>query len=354
MQRATAGHGYITDIPYVNHFHRFLAPGLIRFSLLNAGFGPPPGADFRYLELGIGRGLTICLLAAAHPESHFVGIDLNPAQVAEARALADAAGLTNLDLRVGDFAALGDTGAAPFDFVVLHGILSWVSEEVRHGLWALLPRLLAPSGVVYASYNLLPGWASVMPLRRLMQLRLGEGRADPDRIAEIAREVHAFAALNPAGLPPTPTLTAALRRFAVPDPSYIAHEYLNGSLIPFYFADVNAELEGIGLRFAGQVCSEAPLAELALSPALRDELSGGTDRLDRETRADFATGATFRRDLYVASAAPALSPEQREIALDAVEMVALLPAAQIRRRMAAHALAERMPQDVFAANPARA
>ena len=89
--------GYVSDVAYTLGFYRELAPAFLNFAcLVNGVEGPPLDRPLRYCELGCGRGYGTILLAAANPESEFVGIDFNPSHIAEARALATRAGLSNI------------------------------------------------------------------------------------------------------------------------------------------------------------------------------------------------------------------------------------------------------------------
>ena len=62
MQGASA---YLTDVPYLRHFCKELAPPLLRAAVALNGFRPPPDDAFDYCELGCGTGDTLATLAAA-------------------------------------------------------------------------------------------------------------------------------------------------------------------------------------------------------------------------------------------------------------------------------------------------
>ena len=146
--------GYVTELPYsVNHFPE-MAPAHLRLALLQAGLAAPNiDEDFTYLELGFGQGLGLNMLAAAHPQGRFFGNDFMPAHVAAAQALASQACLSNLQLVQDSFAQLHERDLPPMDFIVLHGVYTWVNADNRAHIVALIARLLKPGGVVYVSYN---------------------------------------------------------------------------------------------------------------------------------------------------------------------------------------------------------
>ena len=123
--------GYVSDVAYTLGFHAEMAPAHIDYALtLNGIAGPGQGA-VSYCELGCGRGFGTALLAAANPDSRFVGVDFNPAHIQEARALADRAELTNVRFVEASFAEAARGETEPFDIVALHGVYSWVSAAVR-------------------------------------------------------------------------------------------------------------------------------------------------------------------------------------------------------------------------------
>ena len=134
-------HGYFADNGYTFGYYREMAPCYLAWAALLQGVIVPT-RNFRYIDLGCGQGLGLILQAACHPESEFVGVDFMPAHVAHARRLAQAAGITNVRFIEGDFtalendaSALADAAGAPLegqtDYVVAHGIASWVSPTVR-------------------------------------------------------------------------------------------------------------------------------------------------------------------------------------------------------------------------------
>ncbi len=108
------------------------------------------------LELGCARGVNLMAIAARAPEARLVGIDIDPAAIDVARHRADAAGLNNVDFRVGDVS--DDTlRLEPFDYVLVHGVFSWVPDAVRDALLRLVRRALSPQGIAYLSYDAKPG-----------------------------------------------------------------------------------------------------------------------------------------------------------------------------------------------------
>ena len=249
-----AGAGYLTDVPYVRQFCKELSPQLLRAAAALNGFVPPPGDDFDYCELGSGTGDTTNTLAAAHPAARFVGVDLNAQHVAFARALAERGGLGNVRYLERDFAALAAEALPPFDYVVAHGVLSWVSPEARSKLLDLAATRLKPGGILYVSYNALPGWAAVEPLRRLMRdLSAGVEGSSVDRARHGAGAARLLRDCGAEYFASNPAASEMLDTIARMGETYAAHEYLGEHWHPMYFADVAGEMAARDLAFIGQL-----------------------------------------------------------------------------------------------------
>jgi SAM-dependent methyltransferase len=178
--------GYITNIDYTSGFYPGLSPHAQNFALLYRGFASPELAEgFTYCELGCGHGFSTALLGAANPQGAFWGIDFNPAHIASAEALKRGAGVENVTFLEQSFAEALKADLPQFDFIALHGVWSWISSDNRRALVDFLYARLKPGGVVYFSYNALPGWAAAAPLRQLLVERLrGQRDLTPDAIGD--------------------------------------------------------------------------------------------------------------------------------------------------------------------------
>jgi|GEM_PF-5370897 len=170
------GLGYNVDVGYTFGYYREQDPLWLDLCALVHGVRPPSLTSekgLRYLELGCGQGLNLWLLAACRPEIEFVGVDFNPLHIAHAKHLSSAAGLTNvrfIEANFVDLAANWPEELGRFHYVSAHGVLSWISRSVRESLYGCLDNALFPGGLVYFSYNALPGWLSGLPIQHLMRL----------------------------------------------------------------------------------------------------------------------------------------------------------------------------------------
>ncbi len=143
---------------------------------LFATLGPLPAMkpadpdNCRYLDVGCAVGGNILPLAEAYPNSQFVGIDQAEKQIEIARQHAEMAGLSNISFETMDIMDIPED-FGPFDYIVAHGIYSWVPAEVRDGLLALVRQHLAPNGIAYISYNIYPAWHMMIMIREMMLFR---------------------------------------------------------------------------------------------------------------------------------------------------------------------------------------
>lgn len=298
-------HGYNVSLGYTYGFYRELAPDWLDFCARVSGFVPPSrsaSGGFRYLEMGSGQGLGLCLLAAANPDGEFVGVDFNPEHIAHSNSLAIAAGLTNIRFIEGDFAVLGadwpqDLGQ--FDYVTMHGILSWVPTPVRHALMRCLEHAVPPGGLVYASYNSHPGWVSTLPFQHMARrLQVVGARIGPKAIDEAVALFDRLAESNSTLFRVLPTLKARIDSVRTQNRNYLVQEYLHEHWHPFWFSEVAAEMGEAKLNHL----SSATAAELMLPSVLpqetRDIVMAESDPTMRQEVQDCAINQSFRRDIF--------------------------------------------------------
>lgn len=280
--------GYLTDVSYVRGFQPELVPGELRAVAALNGFTPPPSTRFSYCELGCGFGDTLIALAAANPGSSFVGIDLAADHIAVARETARMGGVTNVTFLEQDFSS---AAGGPFDYVAAHGVFSWVGPEVRMALVDFATRCLRPGGLLYISYNAMPAWAAVVPLRRLLNAAGGTTSLErAERGVALARKLAAshFFGDNPFA-------RKALEMIERSGLSYVAHEFLNDYWTPLYFADVARLMHESGLPYVGSLPLFSNYRELVLPAGSGIETP---DRIEYESLKDYALNTSFRRDVF--------------------------------------------------------
>lgn len=310
--------GYVSDIEYTFGFYRELTPTMFSYISLLKG-QKTLRHNFDYCELGCGQGLSMNLLAAANPQGTFYATDFNPSQIAGASALADSARLKNVhfyDQSFEEFVS-EDTLPEKFDIISLHGIYSWVSEENRRHIIRFLETKLRPGGLVYISYNTLPGWAAAAPIRHLMRFAADSAAGDSaNKVDAGLRFLSQILSAGPRYFHANPGLTERAENLGLHNRNYLAHEYLNSDWNLFYHSDVAKELAAARLSF---LCSAAVLEqvdEVNLTTSQRDLLRGTADSSARETLRDYIVNQQFRRDIFCRGAARLPPNEVRELWLD--------------------------------------
>jgi len=302
--------GYVVDLDYTRGYFRELSPAHLRFVLLLAGMEPPGAAQpFTYYELGCGNGYSTALHAAASPHGRFCGVDFNPTHIHHAQKLAQDTGVGNVRFLEKSFAELLEFDLEDADYIVLHGVWSWVGEEQRAQVLEFLRRRLKPGGIVYLSYNALPGLAQVAPLQHLLNAHAS--LAAGDRIEKVRRSMDFAERLQKAGarfFTVSPVAGARLASMARHDPHYLAHEYYNANWSPFYHAEVAQALASAKLSYAGAASVFDNFDQFTLNSEVAKLVGEVGERALAETIKDYARNQSFRRDVYargVTKAAPA-------------------------------------------------
>lgn len=292
--------GYVTEIDYTHHICREQGPAWLSLAALWSGASAPRlDREFTLLELGCGHGGNAVLAAAQFPHAHFLANDFMPSHVENARHLRDAAGITNLTILPDSFADLAARDDLPScDFIVAHGILSWVSAENQAHILTIVRRLLKPGGLFYVSYNSAVGWAGIGALRQLLVQHVERDQGPLiDRLGRALDSVERFAQAG-CGIPTLDGLAHLVQVLRQEDPTYLVHEYLNVNWQPLYPSQVAAMMTGAGLSLVGPVQLADALDATAWPPALLPFMADHGAGPLRELMGDIAVNRSFRGDLY--------------------------------------------------------
>ncbi|HTW73108.1 MAG TPA: class I SAM-dependent methyltransferase [Acetobacteraceae bacterium] len=320
-------HGYVTDVTYTTNFYREITPVWLATACLLLGQRAPDLArPFRYADLGCGHGFTTLVVAANHPEAEVWGFDFNPAHIEWATRLAETAGLSNahfVETSFADLAARAEASLPQFDFMVSHGVASWISPENRRLMLDVVRQRLRPGGLAYISYNVSTGWAAMVPVRRLMCMLADASPARTDQASAGALDfidrMRQSGALFFQGNPRIESRLEDIRR---QDPRYTAHEYLNRDWHPLMFADMAEEMYEARCVFIGSATLTDNVDALSAPESMLPLLSEAGDRVLRETLRDFASAESFRRDIYRRGLGPIAASEHAGL-LDALAIAPL-------------------------------
>ncbi|GAA0626034.1 class I SAM-dependent methyltransferase [Brevundimonas kwangchunensis] len=341
--------GYYAGLDYTFGYYHEMGPDHLRLACLTAGVHCEIPDASTYLELGFGQGVSINLHAAGS-EGAFHGVDFNPAHVLHAEGLAERSGAT-VHLSDESFAAFAARKDLPmFDVIALHGVWSWVSDENRRVILDLIRKKLRRGGVVYLSYNCMPGWASRGAVRHLLNLgraRGSEAATTPE--AEVDRAlafVGKVTAAGPRFFRDEPQATKHAAGLAKQSRRYIAHEYFNADWHVPYFSDVATEMAGAKLTFVDSARLLDRIAEINIPAdgvALLAEIS---EPVMRESVRDYLVNQRFRPDIFVKGAIR-LSKLEQDARLGAQAFVLICPLDEIDFRISGALGEATLPEAIY-------
>ncbi|MBI1180904.1 MAG: methyltransferase [Alphaproteobacteria bacterium] len=291
--------GYLVDIGYTFGYYSELNPLRARLAMLKSGYAMPKIATA--CELGFGQGLSINMHAAAS-DIEWYGTDFNPSHTAFAGELAATGTGANLyDQAFIEFC--NRTDLPEFDYIGLHGIWSWISAQNRDVIIDFLRRKLKVGGLCYISYNTYPGWATVAPLRHLLNEHADtmspRGIGILPRIDAALKFVESLLDANPLYARAHPGAAERLKSLRNQDRNYLAGEYFNDHWDPMYFSDVADLLSSAKLNYLASASYRDHVDALNLSDQQQALLRDIPDPMFRETVRDFIVNQQFRRDYWI-------------------------------------------------------
>jgi methyltransferase-like protein/SAM-dependent methyltransferase len=263
------------------------------------GMTPASPSRCRVLEIGCASGGNLIPLAAQAPESTFVGIDLSARQIADGKAMLADLGIANVDLRQTDLTDV-DESFGQFDYVIAHGVYSWIPSPVQEKLLGICKHNLAPQGVAFVSYNTYPGWHMRAMVRDMMiyhtrqfpstDTRLQQARALLDFLAASAPTEN-----SPYGL----MLKAEVEILRNSTDSYLAHEHLEEINTPVYFHEFIERAGERGLQYLGEAEFHTMVAS-NMPKQVADTLRSVAPTIAQmEQYLDFVRNRMFRQTLLV-------------------------------------------------------
>lgn len=286
------------DVPYDGQAFATTHPS--RLFTVGRLFGmTPPAVDrCRVLELGCAAGWNLLPMAERLPEAEFVGVDLSAGHITEARAIAAACDVRNVRFEQANILDL-DLHWGTFDYILVHGVYSWVSEAVQRAILTICARQLTPHGIAYVSYNTFPGWHMRTMVRDMMQyhtrrfespqVRIDESRALLEFLTREATKDEPYQAMLRREL-------GALEQ--APD-SYLYHEHLEEVNAPVYFHEFAARAQQHGLRYLGE-SRVTTMVAANLGDGARTTLQRiASTEIEAEQYMDFVRNRMFRETLLV-------------------------------------------------------
>ena len=297
---AAVGTSY-DEVPYESHPYPQSHPDRLATIATLFGMKPTPIGKCRVLELGCAAGGNVIPMAASLPDSEFVGIDQSTRQIADGQELVDALKLRNLKLRCADFNDVANE--EPFDYIIAHGVYSWIADPLQEKLLEICGRALAPNGVAYVSYNTFPGWHYRGMIRDMMLYHV-EQFPEPAMKATQARALLDFlvASLQQSNEDPFPSmLRQNLDLIRRQTDSYLLHDHLEEVNDPVYFYQFVERAGKHGLQYLGETEFATMLTNMYPKEVTETLQRVAKDIVRMEQYMDFLRNRTFRQTLLCKS-----------------------------------------------------
>jgi SAM-dependent methyltransferase len=262
------------------------------------GLTPPDIETARVLELGCAAGGNLIPLAARYPDAEFVGVDYSGVQIAEGQARIAELGLKNIVLKQKDITTF-TSADGQFDYIITHGIYSWVSEPVRNAILRISSENLTENGIAYISYNVLPGWHFVQPLRDVMlyhtqkitdlNLKVQQARLVLKTIKEHGSGMLAMMANNEENRP------------SYAKDYYLLHDHLEVDQAPCYFTTFIDHAQNYGLTYLTDVNFQQTIIKRVVTDEAAQIIQeyANHDPVRAEQYLDFFVNRRFRSTLLI-------------------------------------------------------
>ena len=291
-----------SELGYKSMPFPYTTPATLEAYAALVGISAPNPKTARVLELGATYGGNIISQALFNPDATFVGIELSQEQVEKGNEVIANAGLTNVSLIQSDIASIGSE-IGTFDYIIAHGVYSWVDDGVKEALLRLINEHLAEDGIAYVSYNTYPGWHTMEEVRQLMMF----SNRDKTQFNHKEKVLHGKTIGSIVGSKilkydnlkeRNSKFLGALRSVMQKDEYYVGHDHLEPNNDPVYFYQFNDHLGAHNLAY---LCD----ADLTLSMVrsfdadIADTLDklAPNDHVAQEQYLDFMLDTTFRKSI---------------------------------------------------------
>lgn len=284
------------QVIYPNYPYRQAHPDRLSTLAFLLGMEPEPVARCRVLELGCGNGANLLPMACDWPDSSFVGIDLAKQPIVQGQGIIDVLGLHNIKLLPLDVLAFPET-MGQFDYIIAHGLYSWVPDAVREAIMALCARHLAPQGVAFISYNTYPGCHVRNIVRDMLRYHVHNAPDAETKISQSRALLKFMADAQPEADEYGQMLRKELERVLTHAPAHLFHDDLSEDNHPVYFHQFEQHAQAHGLQFLSEAeyfmmqADQFPEATIQQLASLGDNISA------RQQYLDFLRCRRFRQSL---------------------------------------------------------
>jgi methyltransferase-like protein/2-polyprenyl-3-methyl-5-hydroxy-6-metoxy-1,4-benzoquinol methylase len=250
----------------------------------------------RVLELGSSCGGNLITFASDHPASYSIGVDISKLEIEHGTKIIKDLGLKNIELRNISITDI-DESFGKFDYIICHGVFSWVPDFVKDKILEISSRLLNPNGIAFISYNTMPGWNMVNSIRDMLMFHSRLFDSPADKISQARLFLNFISeALQGSNSPYANFLEQEALNLVTKEDQYILHEYLVGQNEQFYFHEFMSMAKSYNLSYLGD--SNIPSMFLGNLPQKAAEKLSTIDNIVRaEQYMDFVSNRRFRRTL---------------------------------------------------------
>ena len=278
------------ELPYISAAFSETSPARLEALASFLSFTPPSSKSAKVLEIGCSYGGNLFPFAIANPQAKALGIDLSEVQINKAKELAAQMRVDNIEFKAKDICDFTDADVSDygkFDYIICHGVYSWVPDVVKDAILKTIKRFLSPNGVAYVSYNTYPGWKIKDTIRDFL---LFGTRNIEDKTAKVARARELLKVLGEYAkfcqkdgnvsqiFVNFESMKFHIDHILTTNDSYIAHEYLEVFNNPIYFRDFADHLAKNDLAY---------LAEVGLEDVFKSKL--GIEEFDKYIDANFGS-----------------------------------------------------------------
>ena len=284
------------EVPYASNPFAQTHPSRLFTVATLFGLKPAPPQRCRVLELACAGGGNLIPMAEYLPDSEFVGIDLSAKQIADGQTVVDQLGLRNVTLKRANILDV-DAAYGTFDYVIAHGVYSWVAADVRAKILDICRTLLTPNGVAYVSYNTYPGWHMRGMIRDMMRYHSSRFQTPPERTGQARALLDFLAASVRQEGPYSQLLKQELEGLRHQSDHYLYHEHLEEVNQPVYFHQFVEAAGRHGLKYLGEA-RVGTMVTGNFGPDIEKTLRMlASDQVMAEQYMDFLRNRTFRETL---------------------------------------------------------
>lgn len=284
------------EVPYPSYTHPRTHPDRLFTVPKFLGMNPAPIEICRVLELGCGDGLNLISLANDLKDATFVGIDLSAKHIEQGKELLNSLEMRNITLEQKDVMEI-DESFGEFDYIIAHGLYSWVPDFVRDKVMEICSRNLAKNGVAYISYNVYPGYRMRQMLREMTLHHIKEIEEPMKRITQGAAFLKFITDSTKPSTSFAEIMKSELQDISEKRPEDLIYDTLADCNNPFYFHEFMEQADKHGLQYISEVYYSDTQGTNFTDDVKALLVQMGQDVIQREQYIDFLRGKRFRMTL---------------------------------------------------------